>query len=67
MSLVRITRREDFEAAFGNLGAKVGSRVGPAKRTQDEREWFVLRRFMARTVGTEILGFPVVFEKVQPP
>ena len=67
MSLVRITRREDFEAAFGNLGAKVGPRVGSTKRTQDEKEWFVLRRFVERTLGTEILGFPVVFEKVQPP
>jgi hypothetical protein len=67
MSLVRIARREDFEAAFGYLGAKVGSRVGATKRTQDEKEWFVLRRFMERTLGAEILGFPVLFEKVQPP
>jgi hypothetical protein len=67
MSTVRITRHEDFETAFGSFGVKVGSRVGPDKRTQDEEEWFVLRRFMARTLGTEIFGFPVVFEKVQPP
>ena len=67
MSTVRITRPEDFEAAFGSFGARVASRAGPNKRTQDEKEWFVLRRFMACTLGTGILGFPVVFEKVQPP
>jgi len=67
MSTVRVTRPEDFEMAFGSVGVKVGSHVGPNKRTQDEEEWFVLRRFMARTLGTEMFGFPVVFEKVQPP
>lgn len=67
MNTVRITRPEDFELAFGSLGAKVGARIGPNKRTQDEEEWFVLRRFMARTLGTEIFGFPVVFEKAHPP
>jgi hypothetical protein len=67
MSKVRITRFEDFEAAFGNFGAKAGSRVGPSKRTQDEEEWFVLRRVMAHTLGKELFDFPVLFEKVQPP
>jgi hypothetical protein len=52
MSAVRVTQPEDFEAAFGSLGARVGARIGTHKRTQDEKEWFVLRRFMARALET---------------
>jgi hypothetical protein len=54
-------------AAFGALGARVGPRTGRDKRTQDDTEWFVVRRFLKVAVREGILKAPISVQKQNPP
>jgi hypothetical protein len=54
-------------AAFGPLGSRVGPRTGRDKRTQDETEWFVVRRFLKVALREGILKAPVTIQKENPP
>jgi hypothetical protein len=54
-------------AAFGTLGSRVGLRTGGDKRTQDDKEWFVVRRFLKVALGEGVLKAPVTIQKQQPP
>lgn len=67
MNPVEISQLAEFDAAFGIIGAKVGPRVGPDKRTQDSKEWFVLRHFMAHALHAGIFRLPMSLEKANPP
>lgn len=67
MTTVAITQISDFDAAFGHLGTRVGPRIGPAKRTQDAKEWFVLRHFMASALPAAVFDLPIEISKVHPP
>jgi hypothetical protein len=67
MTRVEINQLSEFDAAFGGLGANVGSRTGSDKRTQDSKEWFVLRHFMASALHAGVFDFPITLSKVQPP
>ena len=67
MTTVAITQISDFDAAFGHLGTRVGPRIGPDKRTQDAKEWFVLRHFMASALPAAVFDLPIEISKVHPP
>jgi hypothetical protein len=67
MNRVEIVQLSEFEAAFGELGANVGPRTGANKRSQDAKEWFVLRRFMAAALKANVFDLPIMITKVQPP
>jgi hypothetical protein len=54
-------------AAFGPLGSRVGPRTGGDKRTQDEKEWFVVRRFLEVASREGILKAPISIQKQNPP
>jgi hypothetical protein len=64
---IEIVTLEQFDVAFGELGAKVGPRTGPHKRTQDEKEWYVLRRFLKEGVHGRRFKLPLVVRKGVPP
>jgi len=53
--------------AFGELGLRVGSRTGEAKRTQDQKEWYVVRRFLREAMLANIIFPPIVISKANPP
>jgi hypothetical protein len=54
-------------AAFGPLGSRVGPRTGGDKRTQDETEWFVVRRFLRVALRDGVLKAPISIQKQNPP
>jgi hypothetical protein len=54
-------------AAFGPLGSRVGPRTGGDKRTPDETEWFVVRRFLKVALKEGILNAPISIQKQNPP
>jgi hypothetical protein len=64
---ITIVQRDDFEAAFGALGAKVGPRLGIKKRDHDEKEWYVVRRFMKEAIAQKMFLPPLTIEKGHPP
>jgi hypothetical protein len=64
---VTIKNRSSFDVEFGELGLKCGPRTGANKRTQDDAEWFVVRRLLK--AGLEIGRFqlPLTVTKRCPP
>lgn len=56
-----------FCAAFGSLGSRVGPRTGAGKRTQDQKEWYVVRRFLKEAMATDIFRPPISIWKANPP
>lgn len=67
MTTVALSKLSEFDAAFGTLGTNVGPRTGPGKRTQDSKEWFVLRRFMFPALSAQMFEFPITIAKTEPP
>lgn len=67
MDRVEIDRLSDFDACLGGLGVHVGARTGPNKRSQDAKEWFVLRHFMAAALPLNIFQIPITITKGHPP
>jgi len=65
--LVTVKDIKDFDAAFGETGFKVGPRTGPNRRTKDEKEWYVVRRFLKEAIRAEIFEVPLSISKGQPP
>jgi hypothetical protein len=64
---IRIDRFDLFDASFGALGLKVGPRTGPEKRTQDDKEWYVARKFLKEAIRAKRLHVPLSIEKAHPP
>ncbi len=56
-----------FCTAFGAVGLKVGVRTGAEKRTQDDKEWFVVRRFLKAGLRAGIFEAPISVQKRNPP
>ena len=56
-----------FEEAFGTVGERVGPRTGPDKRTQDDKEWYVVRRFLQEALLATIFATPLALCKTRPP
>ena len=53
--------------AFGTLGLHVGSRTDSDRRTQDGKEWWVVRRFLKAALLANVLPTPLAIWKEQPP
>jgi hypothetical protein len=64
---VKIADLGSFDSTFGSLGLKVGPRTGPNKRSQDDKEWYVVRRFMWEATSAGMFRFPLLIRKANPP
>jgi len=67
MDRIEIIQLSELDAAFGRLGGSVGPRIGADKRTQDAKEWFVLRRCMGTALATGVFDLPIKIAKAEPP
>jgi hypothetical protein len=64
---IKIPDLARFCSAFGAVGLRVGSRIGADKRTKDDKEWFVVRRFLKEGLLRRIVKPPVSVRKDNPP
>jgi hypothetical protein len=64
---IRIPDLASFCTSFGSLGLRVGARTGLHKRTQDDKEWFVVRRFLKAVLREGVFEVPLVVQKRNPP
>jgi hypothetical protein len=65
--MIEVSDIGNFDAAFGDVGLKVGPRTGEAKRTQAEKEWYVVRRFLASGLHAGLFNAPFAVERLDPP
>jgi hypothetical protein len=61
-----ISSLQDLERVTASVGP-VGPRTGPDKRTKDQMEWYVLRRFLEKAIPTGIFGLPLAIRRGCPP
>jgi hypothetical protein len=64
---ITIAKLEEFHGAFGELGAKVGPRRGNNRRTQDDKDWYVVRRFLKEAIVAKRFQLPLKIERGHPP
>jgi hypothetical protein len=67
MTVVAVEKFATFETAFGETGLRVGPRSGPGKRTNAEKEWYVLRRFLREAMSVNLFNCPLVIRAGMPP
>jgi hypothetical protein len=65
--IVKVPDVASFCTAFGSLGLIVGPRTGVGKRSQDDKEWFVVRRFLKAGLRAGIFEVPISVQKRNPP
>jgi len=65
--MIEVSDIGNFDAAFGDVGLKVGPRTGEAKRTHAEKEWYVVRRFLASGLHAGLFNAPFAVERLDPP
>ena len=56
-----------FDETFASVGLRVGPRTGSDKRTQDDKEWWVVRRFLKTALSANVFTTPLAVWKEQPP
>jgi hypothetical protein len=61
-----ISSLEDLERVTASVGL-VGPRTGAAKRTKEQMEWYVLRRFLEKAIPAGIFGLPLAIRRGCPP
>jgi hypothetical protein len=49
---------EDLERITASVG-QVGPRTGPSKRNKQQKEWYVLRRFLEKAISADIFKLPI--------
>jgi hypothetical protein len=64
---ITISSSKEVDVTFGSIGLKVGSRTGPRRRTKDDMEWYVVRRFLGETISTGLFVPPISVRKGCPP
>jgi hypothetical protein len=64
---IHVTDISAFDEAFGAFGLRGGHRTGPDKRTQDDEEWYVVRRFLKAALLANVLATPLTIWQGQPP
>jgi hypothetical protein len=52
---------------FDTLGASVGPRRGPDRRTKDQKEWYCLRRYLLTLAAHDRLSYPLDISKSERP
>lgn len=67
MEIVTFESADCLMKYFRKVGAKVGGRIGPHKRTQDEKELFNLRQYLRTLAANDLLEFPLTVEKRESP
>lgn len=65
--ILLISNSIDLERAFDTLGAKVGPRRGPDRRTKDQKEWYCLRRYLLTLAAHDQLSYPLDISKSERP
>lgn len=60
-------RPVDLPEAFGELGIRVGPRIGANARTQNEKEWWCFRRYLFTLAGIGQVVFPISVTKAESP
>lgn len=64
---IRILDLASFSTAFGAIGLKVGTRIGPNRRSQEDKEWFVIRRFLEVALREQFFSTPFLVQRRNPP
>jgi hypothetical protein len=65
--IVEVPNLTSFDAAFRNVGMRVGPRTGAERRTQGDKEWYVVRRFLKAALHSCIFATPLSVQKLAPP
>jgi len=64
---ISVPSLREFDSAFGEIGLMVGPRTGPNKRTKDDKEWYVVRRFLKEAALAKVFQCPLTIQKTYPP
>jgi len=64
---IRVSSVAAFDDAFGHVGLRGGPRTGPDKRSQDDEEWYVVRRFLRTGLRSGLFQLPLSIAKGSPP
>ena len=67
MKTINVPDLARFCSAFGTIGLRGGRRTGRDKLTQDDEEWFVVRRFLKEGLRSSIFVTPFKLRKGIPP
>jgi hypothetical protein len=59
--------RDDLRRLFQVLGVQVGPRHGPNRRTNEQKEWYCLRRYLLALAANGLLHYPVKIYKSESP
>jgi hypothetical protein len=62
-----ITNVTELHQTFETLGASVGRRRSPNRRTKDQKEWYCLRRYLLTLAGHDLLTYPFEIAKSERP
>ncbi len=60
---IRIAELTELENAFEQIGLRVGPRTGTNRRTKDDKEWYVVRRFMPIAIRSGMFTLPISIRK----
>lgn len=64
---IDIEDRNGLRQCFSTLGKTVGPRVGPKRRTAEDREWFCLREYLLSLDSIELINYPMRICKSESP
>jgi hypothetical protein len=67
MEMIKFGSKADVLKFFEKVGASVGPRKGPNKRTNDQKELFNLREYLTTLASKDLLPFPLTVEKGESP
>ncbi len=67
MTRLTIMSNTELNEAFDTLGTRVGPRRGPDRRTQDQKEWYCLRRYLLTLAAHDLLSYPLDIGKSERP
>ena len=64
---IEIIELDDLALAFGQAGTNVGPRLGTNARTQEQKEWWCLRRYIFTLSAAGQIAFPISIVKDERP
>lgn len=67
MTKLTVASDAELDQAFSILGASVGPRRGPNRRTKDQKEWYCVRRYLLTLAAHKMLSYPLSIMKSDPP
>jgi hypothetical protein len=62
-----IADADGLAGGFGKLGTYVGPRIGSNSRTQEQKEWWCIRRYIFTLADARELAFPISVSKAERP